>query len=887
MSSAPPDDTRGLRKDELNKLKTKSRPERKERPQTQRATKKSAEQKAFAEREEMDRRRAQERADERLQSQTGTQRPMGSGAGKERFAFGTAPDPEHDKTEQQNTEPQLAIKFSQIPDFDPSAFDLIILPYDSKGIVAEFREHRIVREKPELAAAVTSPSAKKTDHIAHPSANTILIRASNSTEAYGPALYSALRNIVATRKAPVRIIDCMDYSRANEFPLGAHLRTASRTLSEFRGQYELELCITNNSAEKLKDHIDTLNADEQFPFGFRPLKIKDQNGNSDKFFGPPTPSEPNSSERADTRTHFLADHATDEDLLGYHPYAMGIASFVKDKATALPLTIAIDGAWGKGKSSLMKMLRNELDPERPDEDAIKPHRAWLVEAASTSWRTLKALPPRPKISKKPDPEAPRAFITVFVNAWRHGHGTRLKATMVNEIIQSLTARLGPDFLMSLNLGRIDRLGLLNTAVKSLFTNSVTLILALIVTLGLVVADAYNLNIPALSWDLLGVSAKTQAQINAFPLASGTMGAVFSLALLLWRKIPSPDLDQYLDQPDYLKLMGDEARVEEDFRRILAVLKDRNLHLALFVDDLDRCSPNECAAVVEALNTFFGQEKHECLFILGMHREMVASALEVAYKDLVAKINSTETLREQRPFGRRFLEKIVQFIVALPEPDDDATDDFLDALTAGQRRGSLEDIKALEAAQTREGNSQPKDRSKIIGFLDDLGSRFASFGNDPFVASAEVIMERMAKKGVDIEQAQEDARKISELKDRIEERKNANENEYVSAFKDIRDVIRANPRQYKRFFNKLRFYRLLNVADDNPMFVDACEAVLALEYPNLYYRTIKTSGSFLEFAASSAKARKAAEIKALQTELDAKPGLKDLREKLAAAAKPAA
>ena len=147
-----------------------------------------------------------------------------------------------------------------------------------------------------------------------------------------------------------------------------------------------------------------------------------------------------------------------------------------------------------------------------------------------------------------------------------------------------------------------------------------------------------------------------------------------------------------------------------------------------------------------------------------------------------------------------------------------------------------------------------------------------------VLATTTIIERMEKQGVNIELAQQEANRISGLKDQIDKRKKANENEYVEAFKAVKDVIRSNPRQYKRFFNKLRFYRLLNVAEANPMFVDACEAVMALEHPNLYYRVIKCSGSLKAFADEAPNAS-STKFKDLVEDFDSHAALKSLREQL--------
>ena len=62
-------------------------------------------------------------------------------------------------------------------------------------------------------------------------------------------------------------------------------------------------------------------------------------------------------------THIATDQWTIEDSLGYSDYAHAIYRFLTHPQTRPPLTISIQAPWGGGKSSLMRMIQNELDPQ--------------------------------------------------------------------------------------------------------------------------------------------------------------------------------------------------------------------------------------------------------------------------------------------------------------------------------------------------------------------------------------------------------------------------------------------------------------------------------------------------------------------------------------------
>ena len=82
-------------------------------------------------------------------------------------------------------------------------------------------------------------------------------------------------------------------------------------------------------------------------------------------------------DRAGTRID--SDTPTERDDLGREPYVRTLARIVRTAET--PLVIAIYGAWGAGKTSLMMQLRRQLDPGYDD-----PARANSAHEPSGSTR---------------------------------------------------------------------------------------------------------------------------------------------------------------------------------------------------------------------------------------------------------------------------------------------------------------------------------------------------------------------------------------------------------------------------------------------------------------------------------------------------------------------
>ncbi len=133
-----------------------------------------------------------------------------------------------------------------------------------------------------------------------------------------------------------------------------------------------------------------------------------------------------------------------------------------------------------------------------------------------------------------------------------------------------------------------------------------------------------------------------------------------------------------DTKEVVKLIEREASehyvaqvvsLEQFHVKLLSLLKrfgigpDRKLFI--FVDDLDRCLPEDAVAALEAIKLFLNLEG--CVFILGMDREVVEQGIRVRYKDL-GPAASFEP--------RQYLDKIIQIPFTLPPLGPDQISRYL-------------------------------------------------------------------------------------------------------------------------------------------------------------------------------------------------------------------
>jgi KAP family P-loop domain len=413
------------------------------------------------------------------------------------------------------------------------------------------------------------------------------------------------------------------------------------------------------------------------------------------------------------------DYWTTIDQLNHTPYADAIAAFVRHPSTLPPLTIGIKAPWGAGKTSLMRMVQDRLDPpdangdrttirltelsrqdlrsrhgwrrrlDPPEADAVVTNAEVLSRAEQATARRG----PAPALNTHPDvaPGTPRDWRpTVWFNPWIYQSGEQVWAGLAYEIIRQVTSRLPVGdrerFWLELNLARLDRDAVRRRVYRAGFERLLpfALVFVVAVVLSLIVLAAGRIaGTGWLTWlgTAIGGGGGLVALVGAGWSATRFLGR--TAAGPLGSLVSGPDLvksshtlvggqfagafDSVVPDPGYGTKLGFLHLVQTDMKRVLSLVAREDQPLVIFVDDLDRCSPGTVAQVIEAINLFLAGEFPDCLFVLAIEPALVAAHVEVAYKDLVETLNRGRAPGEQLSLGWRFLEKIVQLPLSLPPP----------------------------------------------------------------------------------------------------------------------------------------------------------------------------------------------------------------------------
>jgi hypothetical protein len=283
------------------------------------------------------------------------------------------------------------------------------------------------------------------------------------------------------------------------------------------------------------------------------------------------------------------DYWTLLDQLSYLPYAEAIAEFIRHRATRPPLTIGLKAQWGAGKTSLMRMIRQELEwPGQAPDTAPQEYRDLVLQTpakgakrhrilsrlrskrsgAESEPLSTKALlseisaqdrapvaastpstgtAPAPPNTSAPGAENLRAAPkpaerdagwrpTVWFNPWVYQNGEQVWAGLAHEIIRQITERLPTRdrelFWVRLNLARVDRDAIrrqcYRAVVESLLPVLVTWLIGLVVVGGFLLA----------SWALGGLAALSKLAVGAIGFGT-TILAVFGGATQVVRRVRAP------------------------------------------------------------------------------------------------------------------------------------------------------------------------------------------------------------------------------------------------------------------------------------------------------------------------------------------------------------
>ena len=321
----------------------------------------------------------------------------------------------------------------------------------------------------------------------------------------------------------------------------------------------------------------------------------------------------------------------DPDPAGLRDIALGLSRFMRNRRTEPPLTIAVTGEWGTGKSSLMNLLRHDL----------------------TRY----------------------GYRPVWFNAWHHQSGENLLGSLLANIhaqgVPAWHTLSGVDFRATLLLIRARRFWLR---------------LAITVFLLAVIFFSYRTlgaNASKLWESLTSATDKGFSNIGAATGLLGLIVAVLTPVLGAVRAVSAFGLQPGKLIAAVATTRNDESarlqagaryRFAREFEDFTHALDPRPL--VIFIDDLDRCRAENVIEVLEAVN--FLVTSGRCIVVIGMARRWVETCVGLAFKDLAAAQiempvpqDRDGALTEQQVFARNYLEKLINVEIRVPRLSDSA------------------------------------------------------------------------------------------------------------------------------------------------------------------------------------------------------------------------
>lgn len=511
--------------------------------------------------------------------------------------------------------------------------------------------------------------------------------------------------------------------------------------------------------------------------------------------------------RTGPSTHLARDIWTVDDSLGHYPYAYGIYRFLTDDDTKPPLAVSIQAPWGGGKTSIMRMIQAQLDPEalrRIDKHDGGGERARVRDVLQELKRLSKAPGATKKNAESDSAEEERGSdgstplqvppiqgtakrrVTVWFNAWKYESTPQVWSGLADSIVQQVSERLGPVereiFWFRLQLRRVDA----NQVRRKVYEQIISTFTET------VIPWLWAYIAPPAAFVLLALIAKIQQSAHLEQIGwLGTLASMGTGLLVAGRQAKHAKdevekqparvgLSDFVKPPDYEASLGFVHQVVNDLKKVFELIPEKYRPMVIFIDDLDRCSPNKVADVIEAINLFLAGEFPDCMFLLGIDDEMVAAALDKAHSDVIAKLPA---YAKSSSIGWRFMDKFVQLPFVVPPPSEEKLRDYARSLLGKAKSIDMETRE--QAARLVETSHEPK---VVVQQIADEKNLSPS------------QRDGLEKEVVIIQQMDSDIKAFSD-----------NEEKIASLMVQGAEEFSTSPRDVKRFVNVFRFHYFLRAA----------------------------------------------------------------------------
>ena len=330
-----------------------------------------------------------------------------------------------------------------------------------------------------------------------------------------------------------------------------------------------------------------------------------------------------SSPESDTPPPCLSDApsgTTKQDHLGFGPYAEALAFLIDWKSSRPPLTVAISGPWGTGKTSLARQVQEQL----------KTHGDWDDD-----------------------------HIICEFSAWKHDDAPNLGAAFAAKVAQSASEER--HWWRRL----IQPLPSRMLTPEQRWRRQLYVILAsFAVAVGLVLGPDTRQIVTA------AVQPTGMHWINAERAAHGaglTLIIILAALAFIYPKIFSGTqaVARFINDPKSEAARGSIDSVTKQLGGLIASATRGNRRFVVFVEDLDRCRPPRAVDVCEVVSQLLYHD--DVVTVLVGDMDGIARSAAIRYRALELPTPSDADTAAYEEYGRSYMEKLVQLQFNLPQP----------------------------------------------------------------------------------------------------------------------------------------------------------------------------------------------------------------------------
>lgn len=316
----------------------------------------------------------------------------------------------------------------------------------------------------------------------------------------------------------------------------------------------------------------------------------------------------------------LSDNETKVDLLNNKAIAKTIVSIIKDSKESVSL--GVHGDWGAGKSSILAMVEDILNPTDHDEDISD----W-DEDEEKDWTD----------ESEDEEDLTEDIATVRFNSWQYQGFEDAKIALMSAIVTCLENRAKSYYKKHKIKGGLKKL---KGIAKNLWKNIDKLALAKkVAKTGLAIATG---TAPLLL--LSDIIEKGKAIVTDGDKASGVIDTA---AEALKKALPSDENSTYKEMQEFRKNFKD-------------LFKEAHIsRLVVIIDDLDRCLPEVAIDTLETIRLFMFMD--ETAFVIGADELMIRYAVKKHFPD----VEREPGVNIGSNFADKYLEKLIQIPFRIP------------------------------------------------------------------------------------------------------------------------------------------------------------------------------------------------------------------------------